>query len=123
MYSPLHDPASTEKKHKHKKKKKKKKAEKEKRKHAEAAIQVMSDNLRYMCYCVQGYFCHVIFHHFAQTYIWPNLFEICSRIVKRKLCPVLNQATNNGNERGENMTVENNSQYAVYLFCRYTKNF
>nr|XP_022346223.1 bromodomain-containing protein 7-like isoform X2 [Crassostrea virginica] len=39
VYSPLHDPASTEKKHKHKKKKKKKKAEKEKRKHAEAAIQ------------------------------------------------------------------------------------
>lgn len=74
MYSPLHDPASTEKKHKHKKKKKKKKAEKEKRKHAEAAIQVMSDDLHYMCYCVLGYFSHVIFHHFAQTYIRPNLF-------------------------------------------------
>ena len=59
MYSPLHDPASTEKKHKHKKKKKKKKAEKEKRKHAEAAIQVMSVDLLYMCYCVLGYFCHM----------------------------------------------------------------
>lgn len=51
-----------------------------------------------------------------------KLVCICLWIVKRKLCPVLNQATNNGNERGENMTVANNSQYAVYLFCRYTKN-